>query len=386
MPLPRVFTRLIPLICLASVTAMAAPKATPRTLAIGDPAPPFTVKWIKGTPTAKLEKDRVYVVEFWATWCGPCKVAMPHLSELAKQYEGKVVVIGVNVHERAKAGQPYESVYPMVKKFVDDMGNKMAYGVAMDINGQPMVAQWLDAAAQSGIPATFLIKDGKVAWVGHPSALDKVIPAVLDGTFDGKAFASEFKEATLKAKDLGVRQQAFLERLKPINALATDKKYAEALKLVDAELAGVDAEFKPLLEDYQMRMCLHVDEARFLTLAEKLLKASPPEAAMLVAEMVLSSDTTSPKLLRQAIDWDARVLANLPKTATSTSRLGAYLNNQVALGEDRSGNLPKAIEAQERAVAHGKKALGEEATEEVQKELERYEKALAAYRQKQGSK
>ncbi|NTV75990.1 MAG: restriction endonuclease subunit S, partial [Holophaga sp.] len=62
------------------------------------------------------------------------------------------------------------------------------------------------------------------------------------------------------------------------------------------------------------------------------------------------------------------------------------LNNQIALGEDRTGDLPKAIEAQERAVAQEKEALAEGATEELQKELERYEKALAAYRQKLGSK
>jgi thiol-disulfide isomerase/thioredoxin len=48
-----------------------------------DPAPPLKVsKWLKGEEVKRFEPGKVYVVEFWATWCGPCIAFMPHLAEL----------------------------------------------------------------------------------------------------------------------------------------------------------------------------------------------------------------------------------------------------------------------------------------------------------------
>jgi len=67
---------------------------------IGDPAPPLRVtQWIKGTPVDQFEKGRVYVIEFWATWCKPCVAAMPHLSVLTREYKEKVTVIGIDIYE-----------------------------------------------------------------------------------------------------------------------------------------------------------------------------------------------------------------------------------------------------------------------------------------------
>ena len=89
------------------------------TLRIGDPAPAIKYsKWLKGEPVTSFNGGQIYILEFWATWCGPCKGAMPHLTELQKEYEGKVTIVGVGVWEKIKEGQPYESSLPMVAKYV----------------------------------------------------------------------------------------------------------------------------------------------------------------------------------------------------------------------------------------------------------------------------
>ena len=68
----------------------------------GSPAPAFTVdSFVRGTEVKTLELGKVHVIEFWATWCGPCVASMPHLTELQKQ-NPDVQFIGVAGFERGK--------------------------------------------------------------------------------------------------------------------------------------------------------------------------------------------------------------------------------------------------------------------------------------------
>src|SRR5947199_9364455 len=106
----------------ALVLAATAARAE-GVLGIGDPAPKLEVKeFVKGEPVKSLEKGKVYVVEFWATWCGPCRATIPHLTELQKKHKD-VTFIGVSI---------YESDPKAVKPFVEEMNDKMDYRVAMD--------------------------------------------------------------------------------------------------------------------------------------------------------------------------------------------------------------------------------------------------------------
>lgn len=158
-------------------------------LQIGDQAPALEIaRWVKGTPVQQFEKGKIYVVEFWATWCAPCIAGMPHLSELARQYKGKVEVAGISILERG------ENIEQRVERFVNSMGNKMDYHVAME-KEKRMAQNWLYASGERGIPQAYIVdRQGKIAWVGHPKKLDKVLPEVMAGTWNMKEAAGKRKE------------------------------------------------------------------------------------------------------------------------------------------------------------------------------------------------
>lgn len=153
-------------------------------LKVGSPAPEFKVaKWYKGGPV-KIEPKGTYIIECWATWCGPCVAAFPHLSELAKVYEGKVTVVGVGVWNNKVSVED-------VQKFVDNQGDKMSYIVAGD-RGDTVALHWLKASEQYGIPTAYIVHEGILVWVGHPSQMNnKLLDSILDGTYDLKSAAHQ---------------------------------------------------------------------------------------------------------------------------------------------------------------------------------------------------
>ena len=170
--------------CLVAYAEDAAEPNTPTTQPavpskeLGAPAGALQIaQWVKGT---KVEfkpggDGHIYVVEFWATWCGPCKASIPHLTELQKKYGDKVTFIGVSGEE-----------LDTVKKFVDEMAGKMAYTVAVDDDGKTSAA-YMDAYAENGIPHAFIVDGkGRVIWHDHPMADDfgTTLDQVVAGKFD----------------------------------------------------------------------------------------------------------------------------------------------------------------------------------------------------------
>ncbi|MBC7771451.1 MAG: redoxin family protein [Pyrinomonadaceae bacterium] len=180
----------------------AAPVVQPKketpdvTLKAGDKAPGITVeKWIKGEPVTGFEKGKVYVVEFWATWCGPCIASMPHISDLQAMYKDKgVTIIGTNIWEDDKFN---DETYKKAADFVKAEPDRMAYTVAYDGGAKFMDKNWMKASGRNGIPSAFLVdQNGVIAWIGHPMMLDIPLDDVVNGKWDLKTGPEKVKKAS----------------------------------------------------------------------------------------------------------------------------------------------------------------------------------------------
>jgi len=204
---------LVGLAVLAAAVQLNAQTAPPApTLKIGDAAPKLqAAKWVQGEPVKEFEKGKVYVVEFWATWCGPCKVAIPHLNELANKFKDKgVIVIGQDCWENDES---------KVEPFIKNMGDKMTYRVALDTKTDAkdrgrMAETWMRAAGRNGIPCSFVVdKQGKIAWIGHPMQLkEDTIEKILAGDWDHAKALADYQEVERKMAE--ARKKAMEQRQK----------------------------------------------------------------------------------------------------------------------------------------------------------------------------
>jgi len=195
---------LLLLSALAAVSVADMPTLTP-----GMAAPKISVSgWLKYDAPAPAP-GHFKVVEFWATWCGPCKTSIPHLTELAHKFKDKVDFVGVSVWE-----QPTTTVDDL-KKFVADFGDKMDYHVAYDTPEKTMAKEWMTAAGQNGIPSAFLVNDqNQIMWVGHPMMLEKPIEDALAGKLNVEEVKAQFLKEAADAEEAAKDQKAMQSAIK----------------------------------------------------------------------------------------------------------------------------------------------------------------------------
>lgn len=140
----------------ASVHAqMVVPKA-------GDPLPTLSLNYLGKQPELT---GRPLLVEFWATWCPPCRKSIPHLNQIYAKYRPKgLEIVGITDEDEAT-----------VKKFQKQI--PMEYNVA--INTPNSIYKQFGIQV---IPTAFLVdKGGKIVWTGHPMDLtESQIQSVLN--------------------------------------------------------------------------------------------------------------------------------------------------------------------------------------------------------------
>jgi peroxiredoxin len=134
------------LLSIAAVLSCAAASAT--TVQVSNPAPDFTLRSMDG-PNVRLneQRGRVVMVNFWATWCGPCRQEMPHLNKLHDKYrDAGFVLLGVNIDDNARAAT--------------DLAAKLGLRFPVLLDTDKSVSRLYDLGS---MPATVLIdREGRV--------------------------------------------------------------------------------------------------------------------------------------------------------------------------------------------------------------------------------
>jgi thiol-disulfide isomerase/thioredoxin len=340
----------------ALLAGWATAGAVAGELGLGDPAPKLAVKeFLKGDPIAKLEKGKTYVVEFWATWCPPCRTSIPHLTELQKRYRD-VTFLGVSILENDAKD---------VKPFVENMGEKMGYRVARDDvpeGGKPdegaMAKSWMQAAGQEGIPTAFIVNgDGKIAWIGHPMEMDKPLGDIVAGKWDIE------------------RQRKLIALGKKLTQASKSGNFKQVLKLIDEAIAlDPEMEARLGLGKYQILVVKGGDPEKAhqygKQLMDKRLKDDPKGLITLAWITVGTQGAEKPdaKLLQLALAAAQRAdeLSQGKEAGIADILAKAYFDN---------GKPAKAVECQERAIKLAK-GTPLENDKELEKRLEDYKKAL----------
>jgi len=312
-------------------------------LAPGSPAGDVAVKVIQGAPFESIQNGRVYVVEFWATWCGPCLQSMPHISTLQEEYGDAVQFIGVTDEDAETVTGFMQQESPSGKTWSDVLG----YTIALDDDSATW-ENYMTAADQGGIPCAFIVEQsGKVAWIGHPMNIDEPLARVVNGDFDVVAAAKIFE--TEKQLQPALRSGDFEQALEILNILLESEPSSLQYGMMKMQALGI--------------------------------LNRPAEIVTWAAGLV--EDHAENALLQNEIAW---ILCNQEGLTTEGFELAlqaANTANQITDGSEpsildtmarvhyRKRDLQSAVEWQKKAVAL------DTANERMQQTLEEYEAELA---------
>lgn len=303
----RLFTTFI-FICLTIFTVTGIAQAQRTTLGVGSTAPGMDIAhWVKGN--FNKEESEVYVVEFWATWCPPCRKSIPHLTALQEEFgPAGLTIIGVTDEDET-----------VVEPFVNRMGSKMEYTIAID-NRKKTSNAWMRAAKQNGIPTAFIVdRSGTIQYVGSP-------------------LIEEF-ESTLAKVMTGRYDQAKQEAAAPMIASARRSSAGQSWS------AATNSYNEAIAMDKMVFAELYIEQFKML-----LLKKRDTDAAYALAMKIITTrGEDDPELLT----WLADAIAVDAELQQSQRRMNtAILAVETALKHARIPNDPKYLSAIARIKFH----------------------------------
>jgi thiol-disulfide isomerase/thioredoxin len=330
-------------------------------LGVGDAAPKLRVgSWLKGDAVSAFEPGRVYVVEFWSTWCRPCEKSIPLLTSLQTRFaEQNVRVLGVSVFE----DKPCE-----VSHYVARQGERMGYSVATDsvLDGATasqgaMVLSWLRPSGETSLPTAFLVDgSGTIVWIGDTLSVERPLEQVVAGTWDLAQAKVEHQKR--------VRVHALRASL---NVLLREKQWEKVLEAID-EMRALDPQTEARTAVWRFTALLNLGrEEEAWAFGRQALEGLLKDDAL--ALNVIAWTVVDPRVpARRSRDLDF-ALAAAERAAELTERRNPAILDTLAVVHFERGSVALAIATEEEAVAL---AEGQAWAAELRERLELFRRAL----------
>lgn len=325
--------RTLPSLVLAGAVLLAATLAPAQQApkkdagpAVGD-KPKFSYQTTDGkTVSPETLKGRIIVLDFWATWCGPCMSEAPHMVQLQKDNADKgVVLVGVSLDtdksDMLKVAKDKGLLWPQIF----DGGNWSG----------PIAKAW----GIISIPRTFILSPaGEIVWIGHPGMIDAPLAAAI------KKYPTQ---PAMRARALEVLAEALkfvADESNPEKALAALADLPEGVT-PDAAVTAAAAALSAKLTDDQGQEALKANEAaakQLAALGPKTAAKTPPKST---AATIVPTPATKPAGIAPAL-LDSR-LAQADKDRAANHPVDAFQKYKWVV--DKAPGTPQAAAAAKQA-------------------------------------
>lgn len=300
----------------------------------GDPAPPLMVsQYVHGDAIDSLDEGHIYVVKFWATFCGTCLQTMPYLAELQEKYADDVTMIGVTTEDAETISDFLNQTSCSDEKWSEVINCR----IALDDHQKTQDA-WCKASEHENLPFVVIVgRTGLIEWMGHPASMLGPLEAIVNGEWDFKVAQAAMRQDIEGQRSIDRHQQAIVTAVNAGN-------YREAVGLTERMMKSMPDNPKILALQKQ----LSLEGKMYKRLDQVLVKLfachndAPLELNSLAWDIAVEMDVPQRNL-------DLALKAALRASELTRHQSSTILDTVARVYFER-GELGKAIIWQEKAV------------------------------------